>query len=48
LATFKTFKVREGVKVILRLELYNAFNRVTFGAPTRSILNSTTLGTITT
>ncbi len=48
LAAFKEFKVREGVKVIVRMELYNVFNRVTFGAPTRSILSANTLGTITT
>ena len=47
MAAFKTFKVREGVKVILRMELYNVFNRVTFGAPTRTILSANTLGTIT-
>jgi len=48
LATFKTFRLREGVKLDLRFELYNAFNRVTFGAPTRTILSGNTLGTITT
>ncbi len=48
LAAFKTFKVRERVKLIVRMELYNLFNRVTFGAPTRSILSANTLGTITT
>lgn len=48
MSTFKTFKVREGVKLIVRMEFYNVFNRVTFGAPTRSILSATTLGTITT
>ncbi len=30
------------------MEFYNVFNRVTFGAPTRSILSGNTLGTITT
>ena len=48
MSAFKTFRVREGVKLILRMELYNVFNRVTFGAPARSILNANTLGTITT
>jgi len=48
LATFKTFRLSEGVKLDLRFELYNAFNRVTFGAPTRTILSGNTLGTITT
>lgn len=46
-SAFKEFKIHEGVKLILRMEFYNIFNRVTFGAPTRSILNATTLGTIT-
>ena len=48
MTAFKTFKVRESVKLIVRMELYNVFNRVTFGAPTRSILSANTLGTITT
>jgi hypothetical protein len=48
MSAFKTFRVREGVKLTLRFELYNAFNRVTFGAPARSILSGNTLGTITT
>ena len=48
LSAFKIFRVSEGVKLTLRFELYNAFNRVTFGAPTRSILSANTLGTITT
>jgi hypothetical protein len=48
LAFFKEFRIVEGVKLNLRMELYNTFNRVTFGAPARSILTGTTLGTITT
>jgi len=49
MSAFKTFSVSEGVKLILRFELYNAFNRVTFGAPSRTILGSSApLGTITT
>jgi hypothetical protein len=49
MSAFKTFSVSEGVKLILRFELYNAFNRVTFGAPSRTILGSSaSLGTITT
>jgi len=48
MSAFKTFSVSEGVKLILRFELYNAFNRVTFGAPSRTILGSSApLGTIT-
>ncbi len=48
MSAFKTFRVSEGVKLVLRFELYNAFNRVTFGAPSRLILSGNTLGTITT
>jgi hypothetical protein len=48
MTAFKEFKIHEGVKLILRMEFYNIFNRVTFGAPTRTILGSTALGTITT
>ncbi|MGH9802995.1 MAG: hypothetical protein ACRD82_21725, partial [Blastocatellia bacterium] len=48
LAMFKNFRIREGMKLTLRMELYNAFNRVTFGAPTRTILSANVLGTITT
>lgn len=44
----KEFKIVEGVRLSLRMELYNLFNRVTFGAPSRSILSGTALGTITT
>lgn len=48
MTAFKTFRIHEGVKLIVRMEFYNVFNRVTFGAPTRSILSGNTLGTITT
>ncbi len=44
----KEFRIVEGVKLSLRFELYNVFNRVTFGAPTRAILSNNTLGTIST
>src|SRR5215475_1812665 len=48
MSAFKTFSLSEGVTLILRFELYNAFNRVTFGAPSRTILGSSApLGTIT-
>src|SRR5262249_12700265 len=30
MTAFKTFRVSEGVKLILRMEFYNVFNRVTF------------------
>jgi hypothetical protein len=39
-ALAKTFRIRESVGLELRMELYNAFNRVTFGVPARTI-NST-------
>ncbi|MBI1766679.1 MAG: TonB-dependent receptor [Acidobacteria bacterium] len=48
MTAFKTFRVRESVKLIVRMEFYNVFNRVTFGAPTRTILSGNTLGTIST
>ncbi|MEP7273724.1 MAG: TonB-dependent receptor, partial [Acidobacteriota bacterium] len=48
MSAFKEFRIVEGVKLILRMEFYNIFNRVTFGAPTRTILGATALGTITT
>ncbi|HNG33865.1 MAG TPA: TonB-dependent receptor, partial [Blastocatellia bacterium] len=44
----KDFRIREGVKLNLRFEMYNLFNRVTFGAPTRTILGNNSLGTIST
>ncbi len=44
----KAVTLREGVRLTMRMELYNVFNRVTFGAPTRTILSANTLGTITT
>ncbi len=47
MTAFKTFRLRESAKLILRMEFYNIFNRVTFGAPTRTILSGTALGTIT-
>ncbi len=48
MSAFKTFRVKESVKLIMRMEFYNVFNRVTFGAPARTILSGNTLGTITT
>ncbi len=48
MTAFKTFRLREKAKLVLRMEFYNIFNRVTFGAPTRTILSGNTLGTITT
>jgi hypothetical protein len=48
MSIFKEFRIVEGVKLNLRMEFYNIFNRVTFGAPARAILSGNTLGTITT
>lgn len=42
----KEFKVREGMKLIVRMEMYNIFNRVQFGVPARTILSGTPLGRI--
>lgn len=47
LTASKEFKFREGVKLVLRMEFYNVFNRVTFGVPARTILSGTPLGRIT-
>jgi hypothetical protein len=43
----KEFRIRESMKLILRMEFYNIFNRVTFGVPTRTVLSGTPLGRIT-
>jgi hypothetical protein len=48
ISAFKEFKIHESAKLILRMEFYNLFNRVTFGAPTRTIFSGNTLGTIST
>ena len=45
-ALMKTFKIREQMGLQLRMELYNAFNRVTFGIPARTVNNTTPLGQI--
>jgi len=47
-ATFqKAFRVREGMRVTLRMEFYNLFNRTSFGVPARTILSATPFGRIT-
>lgn len=43
----KAFKIREGINLEVRFEMYNIFNRVTFGVPARTILSATPLGRIT-
>ena len=44
----KSFRVAESVKLTLRMEFYNVFNRVTFDVPSaRTILSATPLGRIT-
>ncbi len=43
----KEFKITEGAKLVLRMEFYNVFNRVSFGVPARTILSGTPLGRIT-
>jgi hypothetical protein len=47
LTAAKEIKFREDVKLVLRMEFYNLFNRVTFGVPARTILSATPLGRIT-
>ncbi|HEX4949834.1 MAG TPA: TonB-dependent receptor [Blastocatellia bacterium] len=44
----KIFRLRENVRLTMRMEFYNLFNRVTFNVPSaRTILSSTPLGRIT-
>ena len=45
-ALAKSFRIREGMALQLRMELYNAFNRVTFGIPARTVNSTTPLGRI--
>ncbi|MGI8785790.1 MAG: carboxypeptidase regulatory-like domain-containing protein [Acidobacteriota bacterium] len=42
----KEFRIREGIKLITRMEFYNVFNRVTFSVPARTVLSATPLGRI--
>jgi len=47
-AFFKTVKIHESIKLTLKMELYNLFNRVNFDTPSaRTIFSSTPLGRIT-
>ncbi len=43
----KEIKIRESAKLILRMEFFNIFNRVSFDVPARTILSATPLGRIT-
>ena len=43
----KSFRVREGMGLQLRMEFYNVFNRVTFGMPARTVDSTIPLGRIT-
>lgn len=38
-AVAKSFRIREGMGLQLRMEFYNVFNRVTFGIPSRTLFN---------
>jgi hypothetical protein len=42
----KSFLIREGMRLQIRMEWYNLFNRVMFGVPANLILSSTPLGRI--
>lgn len=46
MAINKSVKVREQMALALRFELYNVFNRTTFGIPARTVNSSTPLGRI--
>ncbi len=46
LALTKSVRIRESMGLQLRMELYNAFNRVTFAMPARTINSTTPLGRI--
>lgn len=49
LSAFKEFKIHEEMKLILRFEMYNAFNQTDFDIPSsRLITDGSTLGRITT
>lgn len=45
-AVAKSFRIREGMALQLRMELYNVFNRVTFGVPARTVNSTIPLGRI--
>jgi hypothetical protein len=47
LGLYKSFPMRARQRVLLRLEMYNAFNQVQFGFPARSIADPATFGQIT-
>jgi hypothetical protein len=41
-ALAKYVRIREGIRLELRMELYNAFNRVKFNMPARTVVDSLT------
>jgi hypothetical protein len=43
---WKSFRMREGWALQLRMEWYNLFNRVTFDVPARTVISATPLGRI--
>ena len=45
-ALSKSIRIAERARLELRMELYNAFNRVTFGVPDRTLNSTTPLGRI--
>lgn len=45
-ALTKSFRIREGMGLQLRMELYNALNRVTFGIPARTVNSTIPIGRI--
>ena len=46
-ALAKTVRIRERISLQMRMELYNAFNRVTFAMPTRTVNSTTQISRIT-
>ncbi len=47
-ALFKSFRVREGMRLTLRAEAFNSTNRVNFGGPSLSLATPTTFGELAT
>ena len=47
LGLYKSFALPANHRVLLRLEMYNAFNQVQFGFPARSIADPANFGAIT-
>ena len=47
LGVFKSFMVREGLRLEFRYEMFNAWNHSQFNAPSNSLENAATFGRIT-